>query len=74
MTRAGASERQRRLRARQRAGLVVAPVPVTPEVVTTLLELRRIGEADSRRRDRLGEAIAEVLAELAADHHRRKIP
>ena len=58
------SERQRRFRQRQRQGIVVAPVPTTPDVVATMLDLNWINDDESRDRQQLGEAIGRLLKSI----------
>lgn len=64
-----ASERKKRLRARQRNGEIVAPVTIGNDVIVTLIDLGRIREQESEDRKQLGYAIAEILSELAVSHN-----
>lgn len=58
------SARQRRFRQRQRQGIVVAPVPTTPDVVEAMLDLNWISDEESRNREQLGEAIGKLLKSI----------
>ncbi len=53
-----AAERQRRHRERRRAGIFVAPVEVTGEIVEALVKRGDLDEAGARDLDSVGEAIA----------------
>ncbi len=53
-------ERQRRHRARRRAGIFVVPVQVTREMVEALCKRGDLDEADDLDVDCVGEAIAAV--------------
>jgi hypothetical protein len=64
-----ASERARRYRARQNAGQVIAPVPVSLEVIGLLLDLRWLAEIDAESRDKIGLAIASMLGDAAKKRH-----
>ncbi len=66
-----ASDRQRRLRARQRRGEVVAPLLVSGPVIETLMDLGWLLETESEDRDQIGEAASRMLAELAASHTKK---
>lgn len=59
--------RMRRYRNRQRAGSVVAPTPVSPEVVELLIALHWLDRDVSESRQAIGEAISCMLAECAAN-------
>lgn len=65
-----ASVRQRRLRERQRLGLVVAPVPVSNDVIETLMTLRWLPVEKSEDRNSIGDAVARMLEELAASQRK----
>ena len=52
------AERQRRHRERRRAGIFVAPVQVTGQMVEALIKRADLDEADARDLDCVGEAIA----------------
>lgn len=58
-------QRQRRLRQRQRDGMVVAPVLVGLPLVETLIALRWLDERESEDRTAIGSAIGAMLGELA---------
>ena len=59
------SERQRRLRARRRAGLAVVPVTVDMAAIEVLIDLNWLPIEVSESRDGIGEAVARMLADLA---------
>lgn len=67
----GATARMARYRARLRRGVVVAPVPVALGVIEMLLGLGWLDEAVSEDRQAVGDAIAAVLADAAADLRRK---
>ena len=67
-----ATERMRRLRARQRRGDVVAPVEVSPAVVETLIDLAWLPENASEDRKAIGLAVSEMLAELASAQQQKQ--
>lgn len=66
------ADRQRRWRARQVRGDVVAPVAVSIAVVETLIALRWLRPEESEDRKEVGAAIASMLEDLA--HSRPKNP
>ncbi len=53
-----AARRQRRHRARRKQGRFVAPVEVTCEMITALVDQGDVGEVDSSDLERVGKAIA----------------
>ncbi len=59
-----AAERQRRYRARLRAGLCLAHCELRPEVVEVLLDEGLVSDAGSRDRRKLGTAVASLLERL----------
>ncbi len=59
-----AAERQRRYRARQRAGLCLAHCELKPEVVEVLLDEGLVTDEGSRDRRKLGTAVASMLERL----------
>jgi hypothetical protein len=63
--------RQARMRARQRKGVIVAPVEVPPRLVETLLELHWLRSEASENRREIGDAIARMLAEMVASMGRK---
>jgi hypothetical protein len=58
-------ERTRRYRQRLRDGCVIAPVPVTDQVIALLLDLHWLAEGESEDRQAIGEAIARMLKDTA---------
>ena len=60
-----AAERQRRYRARLRAGLCLAWAELRPEVVEVLLDEGLVTDEGSRDRRKLGDAVASLLERLA---------
>lgn len=67
------SIRQRRFRARQKAGRVVVQVEVGDDVVESLIGLRWLALAASENRASVGRAIGAMLADMA-QAAARKIP
>lgn len=67
----GAAARMARYRARLRRGVVVAPVPVGRSIIEMLLDLGLLDDAVSEDRQAVGDAIAAVLADAAADLRRK---
>lgn len=67
-----ASVRTARLRARLRAGIVVAPIEVRHDVVEVLMDLGWLPAAQSENRVSVGKAIADMLEELSAAHRRKR--
>jgi hypothetical protein len=63
--RSSSAVRSRAYRQRQRAGRIVAPVPVDADVIELLLRLGWISEADASDRRAIGAAIATMLADTA---------
>ena len=59
-----AAERQRRYRARLRAGLCLAWAELRPEVVEVLLDEGLVSDEGSRDRQKLGAAVARLLDRL----------
>ncbi len=60
-----ASVRQQRLRMRQRRGEVVAPTPVSNDVIEALMDLGWLPPGRSESRQAIGAAIAAMLGDLA---------
>jgi hypothetical protein len=67
-----AAARQRRLRKRQTSGIVVVRVEVSLAITETLIDLGWVGEQESDDRAQVGAGITALLADLAADHSRKK--
>jgi len=65
------AERQRRLRQRQRDGVVVAPVEVGPDLVEALIDLKWLSPMVSDNRQAIGDAVGRMLAELATSWRRK---
>lgn len=63
--------RQRRLRQRQRDGVVVAPVDVGPDLVEALIDLQWLSPGVSDNRRAIGDAIGRMLADMAASWRRK---
>ena len=59
-----AAERQRRYRARLRAGLCLAHCELPPAVVEALLDEGLVSDEGSRDRRKLGAAVARLLERL----------
>lgn len=59
--------RSRRYRERRRAGIIIAPVQVAPEVAEALVATGILAEADMGNRAEMGESIEILLAALADD-------
>jgi hypothetical protein len=57
--------RQARHRARQRAGIAIAPAPYTSELVDALVRWNRLGSDETHSREAIGEAMFQVLADAA---------
>lgn len=68
-----ASIRQRRLRERQRAGVVVAPVVVNDLVVEVLIESGWLKPEQSEDRRQIGRAIAAMQIEMATEFKSKKL-
>lgn len=64
----GGARRQRRLRARQRVGVVMPYVAVTDTVVELLIDLGWLELAVSEDREQIGLAIGKMLAASASQH------
>ncbi len=60
-----AADNQREYRRRQRKGVAVVPVPLSPIVVEALLEARRLDEARSLDRKEVAGEVATVLQQWA---------
>lgn len=66
------SARQRRHRARLKAGQVVAPVEVSMPVIEALIDLHWLPVEVSEDRKQIAKAIASILDEMAVAIARRK--
>jgi len=68
MNRTANAKRQRRYRQRQRASIVVAPVPVDEAMVEHLIANGHLSPEESENRRSIGQSIVNVMARvLAAD-------
>jgi hypothetical protein len=56
---------QRDYRARYDAGVIVAPTPISGEVVNMLIRLKWLEEAKARDRYEIGRALARMVEEAA---------
>ena len=60
-----ANERKRRYRQRQRAGISIAPTPVSNEIIALLIDTGWLALAESEDVRRVGEAIFKMLSDAA---------
>jgi hypothetical protein len=65
-----ATARTRRYRERLRAGAVMVPIAVSPEILGLLIDTGWLSESESEDRRQIAAALGALLADAAA-HHRR---
>ena len=61
------AERQRRRRARIKAGAIVCPVEITRHVIDALVTGGLLAEAERQDRGAIGRAIGALLRQVAGD-------
>jgi hypothetical protein len=69
-----ATARTRRYRERLRAGAVMVPIAVTPEILGLLIDTGWLSESESEDRRQIAAALGAMLADAATARRRRGIP